>query len=103
MQQTSLVEHVCAASIGRLLITDRLTSQQFLVDTGSDLLVYPRRLIPRRMEWVSYDLYAADGSLQTCECATIAVCVDGGTSWHEIQQDWSSGIPEDPEHELPDG
>jgi 2-C-methyl-D-erythritol 4-phosphate cytidylyltransferase len=36
-----------------------------------------------------------DGSSQTCECATKAVRVDGGTSWHEIQQEWSSAIPED--------
>jgi hypothetical protein len=36
-----------------------------------------------------------DGSSQTCECATIAVRVDGGTSWREIQQEWSSEIPED--------
>jgi predicted aspartyl protease len=35
---------------------------KFLVDTGSDLCVYPRRLIPRRKERVDYDLCAANGT-----------------------------------------
>jgi hypothetical protein len=60
-QQTSPAAHVCATSAGRLFITDRITKRQFLVDTGSDLCVYPRRLIPRRRERVNYDLCAANG------------------------------------------
>jgi hypothetical protein len=32
------------------------------VDTGSDLCVYPRRLIPRRRERVNYNLCAASGT-----------------------------------------
>jgi hypothetical protein len=40
-----------------------------------------------------------DGSSQKCECTTIAVRVDGGTSRHEIQQEWSSVIPEDRDHD----
>jgi hypothetical protein len=33
-----------------------------LVDTGSDLCVYPRRLVPRRKERANYDLCAANGT-----------------------------------------
>jgi hypothetical protein len=61
-QLTSSVAHVCATTTGLLLITDRLGEWQFLVDTGSDLCVYPRRLISRRKECVSYDLYAPNGN-----------------------------------------
>jgi hypothetical protein len=47
---------------GRLFITDRSSKRQFLVDTGSDLCVYPRRLVPRRKERVNYNLCAANGT-----------------------------------------
>jgi hypothetical protein len=60
-QQTSTAAHVCSTT-GRLFITDRLSKRQFLVDTGSDLCVYPRRLIPRRKERANYDLCAANGT-----------------------------------------
>jgi hypothetical protein len=62
MQQASPAAQVCTTSRGRLFITDRITKRQFLVDTGSDLCVHPRRLVPRRMERVDYDLCAANGS-----------------------------------------
>jgi hypothetical protein len=61
-QQTLPTAQVCTTSTGRLFITDRSTKRQYLVDTGSDLCVYPRRLVPRRMERVDYDLCAANGS-----------------------------------------
>jgi hypothetical protein len=41
---------------------DRSTNRQFLVDTGSDLCVCSRRLIPRRRERANYDLCAANGT-----------------------------------------
>jgi hypothetical protein len=59
MEQTSTAAHVCGTTTGRLFITDRLTKQQFLVDTGSDLCMYPHRLILRH---VNYDLCAANGT-----------------------------------------
>ena len=34
----------------------------FLVDTGSDLRVFPRRLLPGRRERIDYTLYAANGT-----------------------------------------
>jgi hypothetical protein len=47
---------------GRLFVTDRHSKRQFLIDTGSDLCVYPRRLIPRSRERMNYDLCAANGT-----------------------------------------
>jgi cleavage and polyadenylation specificity factor subunit 1 len=41
---------------------DKVSKRRFLVDTGSDLCVYPRRLVPRRKERVNYDLCAANGT-----------------------------------------
>jgi hypothetical protein len=32
------------------------------VDTGSDLCVFPRKLLPGRTERTDYTLYAADGT-----------------------------------------
>jgi hypothetical protein len=55
-QQTSPAAHVCSTTTGRS------TKRQFLVDTRSDLCVYPRRLIPRRRERTNYDLYVANGT-----------------------------------------
>lgn len=52
----------CHGNSGRLFVVDQTTRVQFLVDTGSDLCVYPRRLLPGRRERVDYDLYAANGS-----------------------------------------
>jgi hypothetical protein len=61
-QQTSPAADVCTTTRGRPFITVRSSKRQFLVDTGSDLCVYPRRLIPRRRERTNYDLYAANGT-----------------------------------------
>ncbi|PNF27361.1 hypothetical protein B7P43_G02438 [Cryptotermes secundus] len=60
-QRTSSAAHVCGTT-GRLFIADRVSKRQFLVDTGSDHCVYPRRLVHRRMERTTYDLCAANGT-----------------------------------------
>jgi hypothetical protein len=60
-QQTSPAAHVSSMT-GRLFITDKSCKLQFLVDTGSDLCVYPRRLVPRRKERANCDLCAANGT-----------------------------------------
>ena len=52
----------CTISPGRLFITDRLTKQQYLVDTGSDLCVFPRKLLPGRRERSEYNLFYANGT-----------------------------------------
>jgi hypothetical protein len=61
-QQTPPAANVCSTTTGRLFIKDQSSKRQFLVDTGSDLCVYPRRLVPRHKERANYDLYAANGT-----------------------------------------
>jgi hypothetical protein len=55
-QQTSLAVHVRCTTKGRLFITDRHNKRQFLINMGSDLCVYPCKLVPRHREQVNYDL-----------------------------------------------
>jgi len=45
---------------GRLFITDRVSNLRFLVDTGSDLCVVPRKLVPGCKEHTNSDLFAAN-------------------------------------------
>lgn len=52
----------CSNSTGRLFIADRKTKIQFLVDTGSDLCVFPRSMIRERRSKTNYQLCAANGS-----------------------------------------
>lgn len=47
---------------GRLFVTDFSSKTQFLVDTGSDLCVYPRTALQERRFKSGYQLYAANGS-----------------------------------------
>lgn len=54
---TSSPTQVC-----RLFVTDRVTRTQFLVDTGADLCVFPRRLVQGRPTKATYELAAANGS-----------------------------------------
>ena len=57
-----MAANVCNISSGRLFITDRISKQRYLVDTGSDLCVFPRKLLPGRRERTDYTLYAANGT-----------------------------------------
>ncbi|XP_013163407.1 PREDICTED: uncharacterized protein LOC106114667, partial [Papilio xuthus] len=52
----------CPSSTGRLFVTDRKSKTQFLVDTGSDLCVFPRSLLRERRARTTYQLSAANGS-----------------------------------------
>lgn len=47
---------------GRLFVTDSRSKTQFLIDTGSDLCVYPRTALHDRREKTNYQLCAANGS-----------------------------------------
>jgi hypothetical protein len=47
-QQTSAAAHVCTTATGCLFVTDKSSKQRFLIDTGSDLCVFPRKLRPLR-------------------------------------------------------
>jgi hypothetical protein len=59
-QQTLKAANVCTYSSGHLFITDRITKQQYLIDTGSDLCAFPRKLLPGCKERTDYDLYTAN-------------------------------------------
>lgn len=48
---------------GRLFVTDRASKVQFLVDTGSDLCVFPRCMLRDRRTRTDYNLCAANGSI----------------------------------------
>ena len=54
--------NVCTTSSGRLFVMDRYSKQRYLVDTGSDLCGFPRRLLPGRRERTDFILYAANGT-----------------------------------------
>ena len=47
----------------RLFVSDRSTRVSFLVDTGADLCVYPRRLVRGQRQKSEYELSAANGTV----------------------------------------
>ncbi|CAH2105071.1 unnamed protein product [Euphydryas editha] len=53
----------CQGSTGRLFITDRKTNVQYLIDTGSDLCVLPRRFLRQFRQATDYSLTGANGSV----------------------------------------
>lgn len=53
----------CKSTSGRLFVTDKGTKIQYLVDTGSDLCVYPRRKLKSTYAKTNYELIAANGSI----------------------------------------
>jgi hypothetical protein len=61
-QETSTAPHVYTENSGLLFITDRCSKHQFLVDTGSDICVFPRKLVPQRKERGNFYLFAANGT-----------------------------------------
>jgi hypothetical protein len=61
-QRTLTAANVCSTSSGRLFVTDHTSKQRYLVDTGSDLCVFPRKLLPGRRERSDYTLYAGNGT-----------------------------------------
>jgi hypothetical protein len=61
-QQSLRAANVCTTASGHLFVTDRVRKQRCLVDTGSDLCVFPRKLLPGRRERPDYTLYAANGT-----------------------------------------
>ncbi|XP_076659997.1 uncharacterized protein LOC143363272 [Halictus rubicundus] len=54
-----------APDTSRLFVTDRTTKITFMVDTGSDLCVFPRSRVSGARERTAYELYAANGSTIT--------------------------------------
>lgn len=47
----------------RLFVTDRGTRVDFLVDTGADLCVFPRKMVRGRRQRSTYELSAANGTV----------------------------------------
>lgn len=62
--QSQVAAYDCPTSTtGRLFVTDCVTKMQFLVDTGSDLCVFPRSAIKTPCTRTKYDLAAANDSV----------------------------------------
>lgn len=52
----------CPSPAGRLFVTDKRSKMQYLVDTGSDLCVFPRTATKHRRPKTTYELFAANGT-----------------------------------------
>jgi hypothetical protein len=61
-QQTATAASVYTTTTRRFFVTDRRSKQQFLINTGSDLCMFPRKLIPQHKERVNSDIRAANGT-----------------------------------------
>ena len=61
-QRTLRAANICTTSSGGLFIIDRVSKRWYLVDTGSDLCVFPCKLLPGHRESTDYILYAANGT-----------------------------------------
>lgn len=61
-QSSVMATEDCPDIPGRLFVMDRCTGTQFLVDTGSDLCVFPRAHLQERRAPTSYKLTAANGT-----------------------------------------
>jgi hypothetical protein len=61
-RQALMAADAYSSPTGRLFITDRVSNLRFLVDTGSDLCMFPGKLIRRRKERPDYDLFPAKGT-----------------------------------------
>lgn len=85
----------CPISSGRLFVSDRKSKIQFLVDTGSDLCVFPRTISKIRRPKSAYQLFAANGSPITTYGST-QLELDFGLrraySWRFIVADVSKAI-----------
>lgn len=53
----------CCSTSSRLFVIDLQSRKPFLVDTGSDLCVYPRTYLNEKRVRVNYDLTAANNSV----------------------------------------
>lgn len=63
-RQPLVAESGCPNSTGRLFITDRKSKTQYLIDTGSDVCVFPKTSVKASFRTkTKYQLYAANGTL----------------------------------------
>ncbi|GBP28092.1 hypothetical protein EVAR_21213_1 [Eumeta japonica] len=61
-RQSLMATDGCPNAPGRLFVTDRCTKMQFLVDTGSELCVFPRSAVLQRRTRTTYQLSTANGT-----------------------------------------
>lgn len=61
--RSQVAAYDCPTTTGRLFVTDRVTKMQFLVDTGSDLCVFPRSAIRMPCTKSKFDLVAANNTV----------------------------------------
>ncbi|CAF4755719.1 unnamed protein product [Pieris macdunnoughi] len=63
-QETQSVDAAtdCSHQSRRIFVTDKHSKLQYLVDTGSDLCCFPKRLAKNRRASADFDLSAANGS-----------------------------------------
>lgn len=61
--QPVVAESDCPGQTSRLFVTDRKTKIQYLIDTGSDLCVFPRSAIRGQLTKSKYELFAANGTI----------------------------------------
>lgn len=62
-RQPEVAANDCRTTPGRLFVTDQTSKSQFLIDTGSDLCVYPRSVIAGQRPKSNYQLFAANGTI----------------------------------------
>lgn len=62
-EQPEIAAYDCSSSTGRLFITDRISKMLFLIDTGSDLCVFPRSAVKTPCSPTKYNLVAANGTI----------------------------------------
>lgn len=62
-RQPEVAANDCLTTPGRLFVTDQTTKRQFLIDTGSDLCVYPRSAVTTQRAKSTYQLFAANGTV----------------------------------------
>ena len=74
LRQAFMAANACSTNSGRLFITDLVSNLRFLVDTGTDVCVFPRRHVPVRRERTGYDLFADTGTpMPTCRWHTLTL------------------------------
>ena len=49
-QQPLVAENGCPINPARFFVADKITKYRFLINTGSDVCVFPRKLIPNRKD-----------------------------------------------------
>ena len=61
-QSLMTASDTCPVTSRRLFVRDKASGIRFLVDTGADICVFPRRLTPGRLRKSDYVLSAANGT-----------------------------------------